>query len=288
MPKQKKAQRHRRVRCEQLITPQQRHRLSQRKITALIGLLLLLGVSGGILAQWRFAPVASRTALIAPLPTPTPSPLHLAKEYIYAAGKLVATEEPSNISTLVTAPAALIANTNSESLINLSWTPSNGPVDHYEIDKTGATQLITATSSTFSDTNVTPNVAYLYKVRAVDAFGNVSPYSNIDLATAITFDNDPLTSPPAAKVNITAEHLFQLRRAVNAVRNLAGLTNAAWTHTHYPTHGRIYAKDVEELRTNLDQALSALNLPVQSYLDSSLTNVRIKKDHFQQLRDRVR
>jgi hypothetical protein len=285
---EQKAKRRRKQRAQIKATPQ-RHPLRWRKPTMLIGIVLLLILTGGILAGWRNARVTSRTPLLAPLPTPTPSPVALSKEYIYAGGRLVATEEPSNSNPLLSTPTAFVAATTSASRIDLSWTASSGPVHHYEIEKTGATQPIIATTNSFPDTSVEPDTAYLYKVRAVDASGHVSPYSNVDLATAITFDNDPLTSPPAAKVAITVQHLFQLRRAINAVRQLAGLTNATWTHTHSPTPGSIYAVDVMEMRTNLDQALTALNLPVLPYIESDLSgHPRIKKEHFQQLRDRVK
>jgi hypothetical protein len=43
------------------------------------------------------------------------------------------------------------------------------------------------------------------------------------------------------------------------------------------------------LRTKLDEALSALNLPVASYTDPALSSaVAIKAVHFQELRERVK
>lgn len=259
-------------------------RATPRRLAVIIGSLLVLSLVGGMLAQWRAAGVATKSnSLLTPVPTPTPTPLSLSKEYIYAGGKLVATEEPSNLSTLVSAPAALIATTASAAQINLSWTASTGPVDHYEIDKTGATSPITVTTNSFTDTSVSAGQAYLYKVRAVDAYGHSSLYSNIDLATAVTFLNDPLSSGTMIK----AQHLTELRQAINAVRATAGLSAATWTDAS-PQGVRIKAIHVQEMRTALDQGLSALGLTVQSYTDPSLTNMRIKKEHFEQLRDRVK
>ena len=40
-----------------------------------------------------------------------------------------------------------------------------------------------------------------------------------------------------------------------------------------------------KLRTNLDQALSALGLPVSSYTDPSLSGVTIYRVHIEELRD---
>jgi chitodextrinase len=44
-------------------------------------------------------------------------------------------------------------------------------------------QIGTPTSTTFSDTGLTANTSYSYRVRATDAAGNLSAYSNIASAT---------------------------------------------------------------------------------------------------------
>jgi hypothetical protein len=78
-----------------------------RKIVFIVGLLLLLGLSGGMLARWRAARMAANAkAMLASRPAPQPdaSPLQLSKEYIYAGGKLVATEEPGTNPTPTPTP----------------------------------------------------------------------------------------------------------------------------------------------------------------------------------------
>ena len=131
---------------------------------------------------------------------------------------------------------------------------------------------------------MTSGVAYLYRVRAVDASGSVSPYSNVDLGTAMSFTDDPLVIGASG---IKARHLTELRQAVDAVRTLAALPAVSWTD---PTlaGSPIKAVHVQELRRSLDEALAALLLPVQSYADQSLTGVRVKKIHIEELRERVR
>lgn len=65
------------------------------KVVTIIALLLFLSLAGGILAQWRASRLAAGThPMLAPAPT-TPSPVGPSKEYIYAGGKLIATEEPA-------------------------------------------------------------------------------------------------------------------------------------------------------------------------------------------------
>jgi hypothetical protein len=77
-----------------------------------------------------------------------------------------------------------------------------------------------------------------------------------------------------------------LRQAVDAVRAAANLSAVTWTDTPL-TNVIIKAVHVQELRTNLDQALNALALPVNGYTDPSLSGLAIKKIHIDELRQRV-
>jgi hypothetical protein len=255
---------------------------------ALISIALLLSLTAGLLAQWRATPVVSRTNV--PPAQAGSSPVGLTKEYIYADGKLVATEEPASNSNPLSAPASLTATTASASQLNLNWTASTGPVDHYQIERreeNNSYQPLPAAPQTnsFSDTGVSSGKAYLYRVRAVDAAGNVSPYSNVDLATAVTFTDDPLVS---ATTIIKAQHIVELRQAINAVRALAGLTATAWTDPS-PQGVVIKAVHVQEMRTSLDQALTTLEFSLQPYTDSTLSSaITVKRVHFEELRQRVK
>ena len=90
-----------------------------------------------------------------------------------------------------TAPSALTATAAGSSQVNLSWTAStdNVGVAGYRVERcqgTGCTNFVqvgTPTATTFSDTAVLPSTTYRYQVRAVDAAGNLSPYSAIAIAT---------------------------------------------------------------------------------------------------------
>ena len=83
---------------QQKINQRQRKHHHRRKSLLIAGLILCLGLTSMIMAQLRATRMAGRTnamlASSALLPTPTPSPLTLSKEYIYAGGRLIATEEP--------------------------------------------------------------------------------------------------------------------------------------------------------------------------------------------------
>ena len=277
-----------------------RHTTRKRYIRLVTISLLVALCMGTVLGFWR-SPLGTRglrALFVAPLPPPTiPPPNTPSKEYIYAGGKLIATEEPQPLA----APVNLVANTLSGSQVDITWTASPG-ADHYQVERTpnvtAAYTIVSAnvTATSFSDNTVSSGSAYLYRVRAVSSSSNLSLPSNIDLATAITFDDDPLVSysdNPSNATPIKAIHLNQLRQAVNAVRVLAAKPAATWTYpdpvsTPVEQRRRIYALDVEELRTNLNDALSALGLSVSGYTDSSLSGIRIQKVHLNEIRQRVK
>ncbi len=227
-------------------------------------------------------------ALLSPAP-PTPPPGSPSKEYIYAGGRLLATEEQTQGTS--PGPTALAANAASATQVSLSWTaPATGSVDHYQVERAqivGSFTLLNGnpTTTSFNDTTVSSGPAYLYRVCAVDVAGNRSAYSNVDLATAIIFTDDPLS---AGVTTVKAQHLTEVRQAVNAVRVLAGLAAATWTDS-YPTGVMIKAMHIQELRDNLDQALGALGFTVSAYTDPALSStISVKKAHMEELRQRLK
>ncbi|HEV8535412.1 MAG TPA: fibronectin type III domain-containing protein, partial [Candidatus Limnocylindria bacterium] len=108
-----------------------------------------------------------------------------------------------------TAPSNLSAAAMSSTQVDLSWTAStdNVGVKDYQVERcagAGCTNFVsagTATGTTFSDGGRAPNTTYRYQVRATDAAGNLSAYSNVASATT---PNAPDTSPPTAPSNLTA------------------------------------------------------------------------------------
>ena len=261
--------------------------------------LIAILVMAAVIASW--APSLGHRIMSSPA-VPLPSPSNPSKEYIYAGGRLVATEEPGSAAALPP-PGNLEADTISGAQIDISWAPSSN-AHHYQVERAsnlGGTFTIlnsNVTGTTFQDTSVanpsagcnanapTSTVcAYVYRVRAADAVGNLSTPSNVDLATAITFADDPL--PNLAEVRAT--HILQLREAVNAARAAANLGPAVWFQSDIQQQSTtIMAIDVEELRTALDAARERFGLPTGDYTDSSLHFVLIYKDHIKELRDRVK
>jgi len=193
---------------------------------------------------------------------------------------------------LLGAPSDLAPNATSESQIRLAWTAPNGAVDHYQIERSqslsGPFMVIgSSPNASFNDNTVSAVHCYLYRVRAIDSFGAPSQPSNMALATAITFEDPDLT---AGVTRIRAQHIYDLRDAVNAVRAVAGLPAfTAWTTSSLETQP-VHATDIQELRDNLGPALSALSITVAAYEDSTLATgpngTSIRKRHIEQLRER--
>jgi len=262
--------------------------VAKKRTLVLVGsgcLIVILSIAtvGG---PWR--PSLSKTRVgslfFSPPPPPLPPPSSPSKEYIYAGGRLIATEEPNPLA----APTNLVADTFSGSRIDLTWIAAPN-AHHYQVERApnlGGTFTVlnsNVTTTSFTDNTVTSVNAYLYRVRTADAIGNLSPPGSIDVATAITFTDNPLT---AGTTLIKAQHVSELRQAVNAVRAAANLAAATWTDSSLASL-QIKAVHVQELRTNLDQALTALGLATSSYTDTSLSGVVIKKLHIDEVRQRV-
>jgi hypothetical protein len=251
-----------------------------------VGLIAVLGLAT-VAGPWRTSLSRTRVgSLFFSPPPPLPPPNSPSKEYIYAGGRLIATEEPNPM----VAPTNLIANTFSSAQIDVTWTAAPG-AHHYQVERApnlGGTFTVVNSNvvgTSYSDTTVTSINAYLYRVRTADAVGNLSPPSGIDVATAITFTDNPLT---VGTTLVKAVHVTELRQAVNAVRAAANLTAATWTDPTL-TAGTTAIKEVHvtELRSSLDAALTALGIATSAYTDPSLTGIAIKKVHIDEVRQRV-
>ncbi len=94
-------------------------------------------------------------------------------------------------TTPPTAPSGVTATAAGTSQITLGWTAAtdNIGVTGYAVERCQGTtcttfvQIATPTGTTYSDTGLLPASTYRYQVRATDAAGNFSGYSNIASAT---------------------------------------------------------------------------------------------------------
>ena len=97
-------------------------------------------------------------------------------------------------TTPPTAPTNLAASAASATQVNLSWTAAtdNVAVTGYRVERcqgAGCSDLHagrTPTANSFADSGLSASTAYSYRVRAVDAAGNLGPYTAIVSATTQT------------------------------------------------------------------------------------------------------
>jgi hypothetical protein len=188
------------------------------------------------------------------------------------------------------APLIVTATAASTQSVHVSWTSVPGATgyeisrstDHVTFTIAGTTSLNEITDST----QVTENTAYLYRVR-VFAGATFGPYSHVDLATTVIFDDDPLI----AGFPIRAQHVSQLRTAVEAVRTLAGfMTPYDFADlTLSPGLTAVRAVHVTDLRAALDDARNQLMLPAVNYSEAiTAGSTTIRVAHIVELRDGVK
>jgi hypothetical protein len=285
------------------------------RLTKATAAVLAACVVAALATATRFEPLR-RAAGLAPAsapPTPTPQgDLALSKEYIYAGGRLVATEEPTPTPTPTPSgppPADLLATasfpTPTTTVVNLTWSAPAGTVASYVVErglhKDGpyepagppATTLPTA-ANPYVDHGAAPATVYVYRVKALFTNGGSSGYSNLDLATTVRYSGDdplvPAGDPqgrPASAVR--AANLTELRGVVEDVRTLAGVGDATWESNPAPQwRGLIRAAHFKELRDNLNPALAALGMGQLPDESSITAGQPIRADHIQHVREKVR
>ncbi|MGA9996322.1 MAG: NF038122 family metalloprotease [Pyrinomonadaceae bacterium] len=158
-----------------------------------------------------------------------------------------------------------------------------------------STVTIGGVSVSWSYTNGTSAIAFTSPAHAVGAvditltFASGGPLtkSNAFAYLPTVFTDDTLF------VGVTiakAQHIIELRQAVDAMRAVAGLQPAPWTDvTLTPTSIFIKAVHIQELRTYLDDAASRLGYSTSPYTDPSLTTgFVVKRIHIEELRQRIR
>jgi chitodextrinase len=133
-----------------------------------------------------------------------------------------ATTQAGPDTTPPSAPTGLTATAASPTQVTLAWTAStdNVGVTGYRVERcqgagcTNFAQVGTPTATSYSDTGLSPSTTYRYRVRAVDAAGNLSAYSSI---ATVTTPAVPDTSPPSAPTGLSATAAG------------SGQVNLAWT-----------------------------------------------------------
>lgn len=100
-----------------------------------------------------------------------------------------------------TTPTNLQATAVSSSRVNLSWTAStdNLVVTAYDLYRNGLPLTSVGAVTAYADTTVVASTTYQYQVRARDAAGNVSGFSNTTTVKTPTSSPTPGAAPPSCK-----------------------------------------------------------------------------------------
>lgn len=256
------------------------------------------------MAYWRVLPGMTKPPVISPqqgsFNANSPS-----KEYVYAGGRLIATEEPTASTPTLAAPTGLIVSAASTTQINLSWTAPAGATNYsYRIERStnysasspldhGFEVINTVSGTSYADTVPSTPVAatYLYRVRSIMGQQQSDPCT-LNFATTKVFQEQISNQDPPGRTTIRATHFLELQEAVNAVRAAAGLSAFAWSDPQGRAPGSgvpILRTHMQDLRNGLNQALEALGLTTQPYTDDGLPQgTFVKKTHIDELRQRTK
>jgi hypothetical protein len=204
---------------------------------------------------------------------------------------ITATSSVQSVAPAFLNAPTLSVITTSNTSVSLSWSAPVG-ADEYAIERgdsmSGPFKNIDfVVGTTFTDSPLITQKAYVYRVRAID-FSNgdtiVSDPSNMAVGTAISFDYNPLLGK-----TIEALHLHDVRAAVNAVRRVALLPDVTFLPENLSGF-TVSASHVLELRSRLNEALMALSIPVLPYTDPILSTgangTLVKGVHVEELQAR--
>jgi hypothetical protein len=154
--------------------------------------------------------------------------------------------------------------------VNASWVYSNGAGDTSAINVSAPAHAAGAVSI-----ELTPASGTGYT--KADAFAYLPT----------VFTDDTLV---AHVTTVRAQHVIELRQAVDALRAVAGLAPASWTDPSLlPAATNVKAAHVTELRARLEDAASRLGYAPAQYTDPALAaGALIKRVHIEELRQRIR
>ncbi len=210
-----------------------------------------------------------------------------------------ASVDSSTITLTVVLPApAPLSATYTGSAINVNWAASAG-VHHYELQRLAGgvwtpLTLSSPAATSYQDTAVVANATYVYRVRAVDAYGGSASAWASDLATTMSF-----TGIQGDNVMVVAfSHFDQIRTAINHIRAARGdadlgwpqlLQQAGFENAPVPAQNAlIRGIHLVALRDGMNKARAAVQLPNLWYTDSTIsTSTRIQAVHLSELQQRA-
>jgi len=189
----------------------------------------------------------------------------------------------------------LVAALTGSGQITVTWPAVTGAGRYHVERRSGAgwvdlTQSVTYTSTTYTDSGLASNRTYAYRVwAAADASDNSkSAFSNVDVATTMTF-----TSITGGVTIVAVQHMTELLNAVNSVRAAAGWTAVSWSDIVGPDHPLpspnlvVLSAHILAVRARINEALQALGAPISGYTDPDPTLKTIRAIHITEVQQRA-
>ena len=193
--------------------------------------------------------------------------------------------------TIGISPPTNVVATASGSVVTITWTPTTG-VDGYNIQRKVSSAAwapagsVNGASTSFSvDTPSAPTGVVLYRVLSRVGTATSQP-SNNDVAWVGTFSDDPIaTSAPYS--GIKAEHITQIRAAVNALLDIATQLPVYTSGQLDPNGLRgqvVDHSDFVSLMQNLNVARAYAGLASKSFRVTPATAEAISRTQIEDLR----
>ncbi|MCK7589584.1 GEVED domain-containing protein [Subsaxibacter sp. CAU 1640] len=134
-------------------------------------------------------------------------------------------------TTAPSTPTNLTASGTTQTTTNLSWTAStdNVAVTGYDVYQ-ASTVIATVTGTTYQVTGLSPNTAYSFRVRAKDAAGNISGYSNTVNVTTLS---NSVTYCTSQGNNTNDEYIDRVQ--LGSINNLSGNNGGYGNFTNLST-----------------------------------------------------
>jgi len=175
-------------------------------------------------------------------------------------------------------PSDLVATATGTNRVQITWAGTG--VDFYDVYRWGTGIIARTDQTTFEDAGVLPGNSYFYQVRAATN-GYTSEYSNPDVATTVSFSDEPLVPGMV----IRALHWNELARAIDIVRGSIGLPQYGLGSVSAGT--TITASHVQTLQVELCETLLSASVACTRNLDV-FSGHTMKASHIQELRDLIR
>jgi len=193
---------------------------------------------------------------------------------------------PKTFTYALPTPQDFVATAMSTTSVTASWSGVAGATQ-YELQRRQPDlswlPVGTTTGLALTESGLSPDTSYFYRVRALDASAYPSSPSLSDFATTAAFAGQTIVPG----MSILASHINNLRAAVNALRTAVGMGPASFGET--ATAGTlIRAQDLTELRIAVAEARGVIAPAAIVFTDSSLNGLPVKAIHVQELMDAVK